>query len=84
MEYKFSVYAIFDKDYNYLKTVASKEVKDKVLKSEKNAKYFTKLDVLGQSRKNDAVRAHISSKISFQVLSILELIEWLIQAHKQY
>ena len=47
MEYKFSVYAIFDKDYNYLKTVASKKVKDKVLKSEKNAKFFTKLDVLG-------------------------------------
>ena len=47
MEYKFSVYAIFDKDYNYLKTVSSKEVKDKVLKSEKNAKFFTKLDVLG-------------------------------------
>lgn len=47
MEYKFSVYAIFDKDYNYLKTVASKELKDKVLKSEKNAKCFTKLDVLG-------------------------------------
>ena len=47
MEYKFSVYAIFDKGYNYLKTVASKESKDKVLKSEKNAKYFTKLDVLG-------------------------------------
>ena len=63
MEYKFSVYAIFDKDYNYLKTVSSKELKDKVLKSEKNAKYFTKLDVLGQPRKNDAVRAHISLKI---------------------
>ena len=47
MEYKFSVYAIFDKDYNYLKTVTCKEIKDKVLKSEKNAKYFTKLDVLG-------------------------------------
>ena len=47
MEYKFSVYAIFDKDYNYLKTVATEEVKNKVLKSEKNAKYFTKLDVLG-------------------------------------
>lgn len=47
MEYKFSVYAIFDKDYNYLKTVSSKESKDKVLKSEKNAKFFTKLDVLG-------------------------------------
>ncbi len=46
MEYKFSVYAIFDKDYNYLKTVASKELKDKVLKSEKNAKYFTELEVL--------------------------------------
>ena len=63
MEYKFSVYAIFDKDYNYLKTVSSKEAKDKVLKSEKNAKFFTKLDVLGQSRKNDSVRAHISLKI---------------------
>ena len=47
MEYKFSVYAIFDKDYNYLKTVSSKEAKDKVLKSEKNAKFFTKLDVSG-------------------------------------
>ena len=47
MEYKFSVYAIFDKDYNYLKTVATEEVKNKVLKSEKNAKYFTKLDGLG-------------------------------------
>ena len=47
MEYKFSVYAIFDKDYNYLKTVATEEVKNKVLKSEKNAKYFTKLEVLG-------------------------------------
>lgn len=47
MKYKFSVYAIFDKDYNYLKTVTSKEIKDKVLKSEKNTKYFTKLDVLG-------------------------------------
>ena len=47
MEYKFSVYAIFDKDYNYLKTVSSKEAKDKVLKAEKNAKFFTKLDVLG-------------------------------------
>ena len=47
MKYKFSVYAIFDKDYNYLKTVATKELKDKVLKSEKNAKFFTKLDVLG-------------------------------------
>lgn len=35
MEYKFSVYAIFDKDYNYLKTVSTEEVKDKVLKSEK-------------------------------------------------
>ena len=63
MEYKFSVYAIFDKDYNYLKTVVSKELKDKVLKSEKNAKYFTELEVLGQHRKNDAVRAHISLKI---------------------
>ena len=63
MEYKFSVYAIFDKDYNYLKTVSTKEVKDKVLKSEKNAKYFTKLDVLGQPIKNDAVRARISLKI---------------------
>ena len=47
MEYKFSVYAIFDKDYNYLKTVSTEEVKNKVLKLEKNAKYFTKLDVLG-------------------------------------
>lgn len=47
MKYKFSVYAIFDKDYNYLKTVTSKEIKNKVLKSEKNAKYYTKLDVLG-------------------------------------
>lgn len=47
MEYKFSVYTIFDKDYNYLKTVSSKEAKDKVLKAEKNAKFFTKLDVLG-------------------------------------
>ena len=47
MEYKFSVYAIFDKDYNYLKTVASEETKDRVLKAEKNAKFFTKLDVLG-------------------------------------
>lgn len=46
MEYKFSVYAIFDKDYNYLKTVSTEKNKDKVLKSEKNAKYFTKLDVL--------------------------------------
>ena len=63
MEYKFSVYAIFDKDYNYLKTVSTEEVKNKVLKSEKNAKYFTKLNVLGQFRKNDAVRAHISLKI---------------------
>ena len=63
MGYKFSVYAIFDKDYNYLKTVSTKEIKDKVLKSEKNAKFFTKLDVLGQFRKNDAVRAHISLKI---------------------
>lgn len=46
MEYKFSVYAIFDEDYNYLKTVETKELKDKVLKSEKNAKYFTELEVL--------------------------------------
>lgn len=42
---KFSVYAIFDKDYNYMFTVSTKELKDKILKTNKNAKFFMNIRV---------------------------------------
>lgn len=42
---KFSVYVIFDKDQNYLKTVSTVGLKDKELKENENATYFMELKV---------------------------------------
>lgn len=42
---KFSVYSIFDKDYNYMFTVSTKEMKDKALKEYSKAKFFMELKV---------------------------------------
>ena len=41
----FSVYSIFDKDYNYMFTVSTKEMKDKALKEYSKAKFFMELKV---------------------------------------
>lgn len=42
---QFNVYAIFDKDYNYMFTVSTKEMKDKILKTNKYAKFFMNIRV---------------------------------------
>lgn len=45
--YKFSVFVIFDEDKNYIKTLSTKELKDKELKENEEAKYFMELKVNG-------------------------------------
>lgn len=59
---KFSVYSIFDKYYNYMFTVSTKELKDKVLKENKNAKFFMELKVNDMNVHVDTEKYEVEEK----------------------
>ncbi|QDF14386.1 hypothetical protein [Staphylococcus phage PMBT8] len=59
---KFSVYSIFDKDYNYMFTVSTKKMKDKALKEYSKAKFFMELKVNDMSVHVDSRKYDIEGK----------------------
>lgn len=58
----FSVYSIFDKDYNYMFTVSTKEMKDKALKEYSKARFFMELKVNDMGVHIDTEKYNVEEK----------------------